>query len=154
MKKLLIKIENIHSQPKGKYFIYLIMILGTSGIWLPIFIDLLQKNEFKCASVSLNMSTFFLIMLTSNSVDKGLRALNSNLNKLSNNDLLNVVTIPILAFVLLLISVLTAMHGFEIISLIISILGFIFSLTYWWKANKDNEALLPTSAIGGDTFNH
>lgn len=153
IKKYLVKLRDIHALPKGKYFIYLILMLGTSGIWLPVLMDMLQQKEFKCGSMSLNMATFFLIMLTSNSVDKGLRAVSSNLGKISNNDLLNIIIIPISAFLLLFFSVLTAMHNLEILSLIISIIGFIFSLVYWWNANKDNSALEPTSAMGGTRFN-
>ena len=148
MRKLLHSIKEIHSQPKGKYFIYLILVLGTSGIWLPIIIDILKNNDLKCGAISLNMATYFLIMLISNSVDKGLRVI--SVKMMSNNDFLNTIIIPFIAFILLLFAVLSAMHDHEIISLSISLGGLMFSLIYWWKANSDNKAFEPTSALGGE----
>ena len=96
-------------------------------------------------------NNFLSILLISASADKGIRAFN---NKGSIGEFIDVCGVLILAFILSIISIITWAFDGTIIGLIISTIGFLFAMCYWWRENKDNPNYQDnaTSALGGNQF--
>ncbi len=116
------------------YFIIAILVVGSIGIWLPPFLE--GKMELK--SFSINLTTFFTTIVVAGSMDFILKSIDSESQNLKLQFLKSIAGLIASIGWIVLILVFLTLKEWEIVPLIMAIIGSIASLLLWWHNNLDN----------------
>lgn len=143
-KRICDAVLSFHRDAKNIYFLYIIVVLSTGGLWLPILLKYHEKKEVQLDSLPLDLITFSFIFVINVSVDKGMRKLNHKSFEIY--DLLVSIIIPILSFFFLLFFVIFKDLSYAYLG---SILAFCFSMYFWWISNKSNNNFNGNASLGG-----
>jgi len=134
---------------KRKYFWLVIIGAGSSGIWLMFLVGLINGlDDSFYKSVPSNLATYFLGILITGCIDKGLM-LFENSNSRSKNEFLNIIIVISVTFLLLLFTILTSLKAMHWLAFVLSIIGVVLALMVWWNINIKSIASPSTSILGG-----
>lgn len=133
------------------YFWFIIVFIGTAGIWLPLIASSLSSGSnttLDLESIPINITSYFIVLLITSCTDKGLEMVQGIMPK---KELLLMIIILILSLMyVFFIGILVAKKND--FSWILSIIGLLFSLYYWYKNSKDNPKYSDASdALGGSS---
>lgn len=126
---------------KRWYFFLVILLTGSSGVWLPI----IEVEGYEWKSISLSIISYSIVLFVTSATDWGIRTIARKEVK----TLLICMGIPVLCFFGVYLFSKLLGTGCAIISVIISILVMIAALVYWWKVD-DIDKYSASSALGGE----
>lgn len=112
------------------YLVFFILLIGGAGIWISL-IQELNNTHFNTKSLTLNIGTYYLALITTSYIDIT-----------TNEKIINKKSLQIYSFIFLFIIV--AIFGLTFIlpssySLLLSTIGILIALFIWHLANCDNE---------------
>lgn len=112
------------------YLVFFVLIIGGAGIWISL-IQELNNTHFNTKSLTLNIGTYYLALITTSYIDIT-----------TNEKIINKKSLQIYSFIFLFIIV--AIFGLTFIlpssySLLLSTIGILIALFIWHLANCDNE---------------
>ncbi len=133
------------------YFVFIIVILGSMGVFYELYSISNGCNCFKhWESVKINMANIFLAYIAASSVE--LILLDGEETKFKEVNLKDVqmfgVSVLILGFILWLLSVL---YQEELVSFLFSSVGLLLAYFLWWISNSEKPQLnqvSPSTALG------
>lgn len=134
---------------KRKYFWLVIIGAGSSGIWLMFLVGLINGIEDSFyKSVPSNLSTYFLGILITGCIDKGLTLFEGSTSR-SKSEFLNIIIVISVTFLLLLFTILTSLKNMHWWAFAISVIGVILALIIWWNINIRSISRPTISILGG-----
>ena len=112
------------------YLVFFVLLIGGAGIWISL-IQELNNPHFNAKSLTLNIGTYYLALITTSYIDIT-----------TNEKIINKKSLQIYSFIFLFIIV--AIFGLTFIlpssySLLLSTIGILIALFIWHLANCDNE---------------
>ncbi len=112
------------------YLVFFVLLIGGAGIWISL-IQELNNTHFNTKSLTLNIGTYYLALITTSYIDIT-----------TNDKIINKKSLQIYSFIFLFIIV--AIFGLTFIlpssySLLLSTIGILIALFIWHLANCDNE---------------
>lgn len=112
------------------YLVFFVLLIGGAGIWISL-IQELNNTYFNTKSLTLNIGTYYLALITTSYIDIT-----------TNEKIINKKSLQIYSFIFLFIIV--AIFGLTFIlpssySLLLSTIGILIALFIWHLANCDNE---------------
>lgn len=112
------------------YLVFFVLLIGGAGIWISL-IQELNNTHFNTKSLTLNIGTYYLALITTSYIDIT-----------TNEKIINKKSLQIYSFIFLFIIV--AIFGLTFIlpssySLLLSTIGILIALFIWHLANCDNE---------------
>lgn len=129
------------------YFYFIIVFIGTAGIWLPLIASGLNGN-IEWGAIPINITSYFIVLLITSCTDKGLELIDG---KMPKRDFLTIIMILIISLIYVFIIGIAASKN-SILAWILSIIGFLFSLYYWYNNSKDIPKYSDSSSpLGGSS---
>jgi hypothetical protein len=130
------------------YFCFIILFVGTAGIWLPLVANAVSSQDMQWESIPINITSYFIVLLITSCTDKGLELIDG---KMPKREFLVIVAILILSLFYVFGIGIAATHK-SIWAWLLSILGLGFSLWYWYSNSKNNPKCDDASnTLGGSS---
>lgn len=134
---------------KKKYFWLVIIGAGSSGIWLMFLISLFKGiGTYPIEDLPSNLTTYFLGILVSGCIEKGIKLFESESNR-SANEFMNIIIVMCFTFLLVLFSVLSTLNDYFYLALILSSVGVYLAFRVWWNINIKSLDDPAISILGG-----
>lgn len=137
-----------------KYFIIAVIIIGSTGVWLPIGLELIINKKAILHNIPQNLTTYFISLLFAGSID----FLLGKIRKIGIDGFaslfLNILFLFFVGAILVGGAILTNIYKYDTVSLVIGFIGVLISYRIWWLANTDNPNFsTDTTILGGEPEN-
>ncbi len=133
------------------YFVIVVLIVGSSGIWLPYSINIIIGRQTTSFEIYQNLTTYFVTIIAAGCID----LIIAQVKKAKTNNTGNPIG-GVLFFLLLLIIAPICLIIVHVLSINGSkwaiwgiILGVILSYILWWSSNWKRKDLNPINSLGG-----
>jgi len=135
---------------KTKYFLIMVIIVGTMGIWLPFLVDLAFKQyNYGLREVTLNAITYCLAIIVTNFIDFTMKVKKFRDPKVPMfHAFAGLGIVMLFVFIAIIFN-----YNYPAQSFIFSLISVMITLSMWWFYNKGNETFEPYTVLPGGNFN-
>jgi predicted neutral ceramidase superfamily lipid hydrolase len=137
-----------------KYFIIAVVIIGSTGIWLPIGLEFLINKKITFHNIPPNLTTYFVSLLFAGSIDYLLGKIRNISIEGFASLFLNIISLLGIGLILVGGAIISNIYDYDFISFLIGVIGVFVSYRVWWLANIDNPNFSTgTPILGGEPEN-